>query len=97
MVFAAARMLKIFLAFLRDFFQRFQAVGDKAGADYVHAFGLLFAQLLERDCRVRLEPFGFAETRLEAEKILLRLQAQFLRQQTSGLVAFAVIGVAFVQ
>ena len=42
--FAAARMPEIFLAFLRNFFQRFKTIGDKAGADYIDTPGFLFAQ-----------------------------------------------------
>jgi hypothetical protein len=91
-VFLATRLEEIVAAFLGDFFQGFQAVGDEAGADHVDAADALAAPFVQGRRGVGLQPFGLAEARLEADLELLGLQVQAFGQQAAGLVAFAEIG-----
>ena len=93
----AACVQKRFACFHADFFQRFQAVAGKAGADHINAFGAFFGQFDQRGLGVRLQPFGLAKARLESDLVAVFGQAQLFSHQAGCFVAFAVVRVAQVQ
>ena len=80
-----------------DFFERFKAVGNKTGADDIHAPCLLPAELFQVSARVGSQPFRPAKSGLETNLVLVCIQFQRLCQQSPRFLAFAVVGIAFVQ
>ena len=93
----AACVQKGFACFLVDFFQRFQAVTGKAGADQIDTLGASLCHGNQGRLGIGLQPFSFAKARLEGEHILTCIQLQALSQQACRLVRLAVVGVAQVQ
>jgi hypothetical protein len=72
MKFVAARLHEEGFTFHGNLFQRFKTVRNKAWADHVHTSGILLAELCQYFRGVRSQPFGFAETGLEADLVLVR-------------------------
>ena len=58
------------------FFQRFQAVRHKPGADHVHPAYALGSQLFQGGLSVGLQPFGLAKARLEGQQCALGRDAK---------------------
>ena len=65
--FAAARCKESLFAFDGDFFQRFQAIADEAGADDIHPPRVRCAQFRQRLVRSGAKPSAIARVRLESE------------------------------
>src|SRR3569832_2117560 len=77
-----------------DLFQRLEAIGGKTGTDDIDMTSALFGPALQGLVGIRLQPLGTAETRLKTHLPLPVAQLQALRNETCGLVAFAVVRVA---
>src|SRR5687768_10569854 len=84
-------------AFHGDFFQGFETIGNKTGADNIDAPGFLFAKLLQSNGGIRTQPLGTAEPGLETDLVSARVQLQRLGQKPSGFLALAMVGVALIQ
>ncbi len=80
-----------------DFLQRLQTVRHKGRVDDGKPFHAVFGQLRHRLVGVGLEPFLRPETRLEGRHQPLLRPAEPLHQQSRGLLALAMIGVALVE
>ena len=92
---AAASLQKLAFSFHRDFVESFQTVGRKTGANGVNPLDTGLSEFNECLCGVRLEPFSAPEARLERDLILVRSEIQRLGQQPAGLLALALVRIAF--
>ncbi len=80
---AAAGGKKCGFAFDGDFLQRFQTVGNKAGADDVDT-SLFPTEFIEDFGGIRLRPLTTAEARLETDAILFGRKVQAFGHQSAG-------------
>ena len=90
-------MLEGFAPLHRNFFQGFQAVGRKTGANDIDACGFGFPQFREYLAGIGFEPLGLAEARLESDPPGILRQLQGLGKKAPGLQALAMVGVALVE
>src|SRR5688500_15932012 len=85
------------LAFHGDFFQGFEAIGNKTGADNIDAPRFLLAKLLQGNGGIWAQPLGTAESGLEADLVLVCIQSQRFGQKPPGFLALAMVGIALIQ
>lgn len=76
----AAGFGKIVLQFNADFFQRLDAIGDKAGRDNRHFTSAIFGHVDDGFIGIGLQPLGRAEARLEGQFQLLFRQTELFAQ-----------------
>src|ERR1700733_10559909 len=81
---------------LRDFLQRFQAIGGEPGRDDGDAAHAVLGEVGDGLVGVGLQPSVEAETRLKCQDQLRRLKAHALSQTLGGCDALRLIGVALV-
>jgi len=90
----AAGLEKSGAAFHADLFQRFEAIGGKAGAEDIDARHSLAGEPLQGGLGIGFEPAGAPEARLEGDEPLVGGEPKPLGHEPRRLVAFAVVGVA---
>ncbi len=92
----AAIVLEDLGVFLRDFFQRLQAIGGETGRHHGDAAHAVLRQLRDGLVGVGLQPLVEAEARLERQQQLGGVEAHALAQRIRGCDALRLIGVALV-